>query len=93
MMTFMSHSSKRVVVTLTSIYSYVYSAKLSEFYDTRFPTCLPVVSIDIEATVGDSYGIKPDLSLETGRGEEKNLQEWRLEFLEIQETGTRLEQE
>ena len=44
------------------------------------------------ATVSDICGIKLDSSLETGRGEEKNLQEWLLEFLEVQETGTRLEQ-
>ena len=38
-------------------------------------------------------GFKPDPSPEIGRGEEKNLKEWRLEFLEIQETRTRLVQE
>ena len=34
-----------------------------------------------------------DPSLETEMGEEKNLKKWRLELLEIQETGTRLEEE
>ena len=47
----------------------------------------------MEATGSGSGRIKPDPSLETGRGEEKNLQECRLEFLEIQETGTRLIQD
>ena len=37
-------------------------------------------------TFGGSSGIKRDPSLETRRGEEKNLKEWRLEFLEIQKT-------
>ena len=40
-----------------------------------------------------SGGIPLDPSLETGRGEEKNLKKWRLEFLWLQETGMRLEQE
>ena len=43
----------------------------------------------MEATVGGSGGISPDPSLETGRGEERNLEKWRLKFLELQETGTR----
>ena len=47
----------------------------------------------MEATVGGSGGIPLDPSLETGRGEEKNLEIWRLKFLVLQETGTRLEQE
>ena len=37
----------------------------------------------METTVGDRI---------TRREEEKNLQKWRLEFLEVLETGTRLEQ-
>ena len=45
------------------------------------------------ASVGGSCGIPLDPSLETGRGEEKNLEKWRLEFLWLQETGTKLEQE
>ena len=47
----------------------------------------------MEAIDGDSCGIPLDPSLETGRGKEKNLKKWRLEFLRLQETGTRLEQE
>ena len=47
----------------------------------------------MEATVGDSGGIPPDPSLETGRDKEKNLKSWRKRFKRIQETGTRLEQE
>ena len=47
----------------------------------------------MEATVGGSGGIPLDSSLETGRGEEKNLEIWRLNFLILQETGTRVEQE
>ena len=47
----------------------------------------------MEATVGGSGGIPPDTSLETGRGEKKNLEKWRLEFLGLQKTGMRLEQE
>ena len=66
---------------------------LSEIYDSRFRTCLPAVSIDMETTVGGSRGIRLDPSLEKGRGEEKNLEKWRLKFLVLQETGTRLEQE
>ena len=54
---------------------------------------IKVVFIEMEASVVGSCGIKPKPSLETGRGEEKNLQEWRLEFPWIQKTGTRLEQE
>ena len=60
--------------------------RLSEICDSRFPTCLPIVSIDMGTTVGgNSGGIQPDPSLETGRGEEKDLKKWRLEFREIQE--------
>ena len=59
----------------------------------RFPTCLPVAPIDIEATVGGSGGIPWDPSLDTGRGKEKNLETWRLKFLLLRETGTRVEQE
>ena len=47
----------------------------------------------MDATVGDSCGIPPDPSLETGRDKEKNLKRWRKRFIRIQETGTRLEQE
>ena len=57
-----------------------------------FPTCLPVAPIDMEATVGGSGGLPLDTSLETGRGEEKNMEIGRLKFLVLQETGTRLEQ-
>ena len=35
----------------------------------RFPTCLPVAPVDMEARVGGSDGIPLDPSLETGRGE------------------------
>ena len=60
----------------------------------RFPTCLSVVSIDMGARVGGSGGIQPNTKLETGRGEEKNLKKWRLEFLEGGTRGSRrLEQE
>ena len=47
----------------------------------------------MEATDGGSGGIPLDPSLETGRGKENNLKKWKLEFLWLQETGTRLEQE
>ena len=49
----------------------------------------------MEATLGGSGGIKPDPSLETGWGGEKNLKYWRKRerIIRIQETGTRLEQE
>ena len=66
---------------------------LIEIYDSRFPTSLPVAPIAIEATVVGSSGIPPNPSLETGRGKEKNLEKWRLQFLVLQETGTRLEKE
>ena len=46
----------------------------------------------MEATVGGSGGIPLDPSLETGTGKEKNLKKWRLEFLWLQETRTRLKQ-
>ena len=47
----------------------------------------------MDATIGDSCGIKPDPSLETGRDGEKNLKSWWKKIIRIQETGTRLEQE
>ena len=47
----------------------------------------------MEATVGGRGGIPLDPSLETGRGEEKNLKRWRLKYPWIQETRTRQEQE
>ena len=59
----------------------------------RFPTFLSVAPIDMKATVAGSSGIPLDPSLETVSGEEKNLEIWRLKFLVLQETGTRLEQE
>ena len=43
----------------------------------------------MEATVGGSCRISLDPSLETGKGEEKNLEKRRLKFLGLQETGTR----
>ena len=47
----------------------------------------------MEATVGGSGGIPLDPSLETGKGEEKNLERWRLKYMWIHGTGTRQEQE
>ena len=55
----------------------------------RFPTCLPVAPIDMEATVGGSSGIPLDPSMGTRRGKEKNLKKWRLAFLWLQETEGR----
>ena len=52
-----------------------------ETYDTRFPTCLPVAPLVMEATVGGSGGIPLDPSLETGRDEEKNLEKQRLRYM------------
>ena len=39
----------------------------------------------MEATVGDSCGIPLDPSLETGKGEEEDLERRRLRYLWIQE--------
>ena len=47
----------------------------------------------MEATVGGSGGILLNPSLETGKGEEENLERWTLRYLWIQGTGTRQEQE
>ena len=47
----------------------------------------------MEATVGGRGGIPLDPSLETGKGEEENLEGWRLRYLWIQRTGTRQDQE
>ena len=47
----------------------------------------------MEASVVGSCWIKPKPSLETGRGEEKNLKKWRKDLIKEQETGMRLEQE
>ena len=59
----------------------------------RYQSCLQVAPSGTEATVGDSCGIKPDPSLETGWDGEKNLKYWRKKIIRIQETATRLEQE
>ena len=45
----------------------------------------------MEAIVGDSSGIPLDPPLETGRDQEKNLKKLRQRFVQIQETGMRLE--
>ena len=45
----------------------------------------------MEATLGDSCGIQPDPSLETGRDEAKTLEERRQKFWWIRRTGTQIE--
>ena len=58
----------------------------------RFPNCLPVAPSVMEATVGGSVGIPVDPSLQTGKDKEKNLKKLRRRFIQVRETGARLEQ-